>query len=265
MMPIIRKISNYLKAYLVRGVMRFMSMENQIIYMVLNCSSKKIAPRVILPATDYVVKQIKKHIKVKDYGKTSRGKYNETSISIVSSGMGAPATAMVMEALKRAEVKYIIRVDYCGGLTEDINIGDIILCSSAICGDGTTPHYLKFDDAYPQVDADSNLTSIIKEDLQSQGIPFLVGPIWTHDAIFVEPPELIEKAKNQGAIAIDMETSVVFALGQLFHIPTASILIVTDNPGTGEVFTEKITITPKVFQNLDLIIDRILAILAGIK
>jgi len=238
--------------------MRFLSKENQIVYMVLNCSIKKIAKKVILPATDYVAKQINKQIRVKPYGKTYRGidKYNE--ISIVPSMMGAPAAAMTMEALKRAEIKLIIRIDYCGGLNEDIYIGDIILANSAICGDGTSPHYLKPEEDYPQIAADPELTQKIKNELVTKKIKFHEGIVWTHDALFVEPPELIEKAKGYNAIAIDMETSVIFTLGKMFNIPCAAVMVVTDNPGTGEIFTEKITLKPRIFQNLDKLIEVIL-------
>jgi uridine phosphorylase len=263
-MPILRTIKNYLKAYLAKGVIRFMSKESQIVYMVLNCSAKKIAPRVILPATDYVRKQISKQLQLKSYGKTWRGEFNNSMISVVESMVGAPGAAMTMEALKRAEVSWIVRVDYCGGLTEDIEVGDIVLCDSAICGDGTTPHYLNSSEKYPQVTADMDLTSLIERDLESKDIKFHKGPIWTHDALFVEPPELIEKAKKHGAIAIDMETSVVFALGNLFSIPTESILVVTDKPTGDGLKSEKITISPKIFQNLDKVIDRILKVLSTI-
>ena len=149
----LRTVQNYLKAYLAKGVMRFMSQENQIVYMVLNCSAKKIAKNVILPASEYVAKQILKQIQVKSYGKTWRGTGDNTAISVVPSMMGAPAAAMTLEALKRAKVKCIVRVDYCGGLTEEVQVGDVLLASSAICGDGTTPHYLKAESEYPKVNA----------------------------------------------------------------------------------------------------------------
>ncbi len=262
-MPVLRTIKNYLTAYLAKGVMRFMSKESQIVYMVLNCSPKKIAPKVLLPATDYVAKQMSKHFTVKTYGKTRKGEYNGAEISIVESMVGAPAAAMTMEALKRANVELIIRVDYCGGLTKDIEIGDIILCNQAICGDGTTPHYLKPEEKFPKVDPNFDLTSTIEEELKHREIKYHLGAVWTTDALFVEPPELVEKAKNHGAIAIDMESSVVLSLGKLFNIPTASLMVVTDNPGTGEVFTEKITIKPQIFQNLDKVIKVALDVLAS--
>jgi uridine phosphorylase len=261
-MPIIRTIKNYLKAYLAKGAMRFMSQDDQIVYMILNCSAKKIAKNVLLPASDYVAKQIVKQIQVKSYGKTWRGTGENAATSVVPSMMGAPAAAMTLEALKRVDVKCIVRVDYCGGLTEEIQIGDVVLANSAICGDGTTPHYLKAKSEYPQVDANLHLTEKLRMALESQKMKFHQGPIWTHDALFVEPPELVEKAKDHGAIAIDMETSVIFALGELFNIPCAAVMVVTDNPGTGEIFTEKTTLKPSIFQNLDKVIAVTLDILS---
>ena len=241
-----------------------MSQESKIVYMVLNCNTKKIAPKVILPATDYVAGQIKKHFDGKDYGKTTRGKYNNVPISIVSTGIGAPTAAMVMEALKRADVQFIIRLDYCGGLIEEMHVGDIVLCSGAICGDGTSPHYLNSSEDYPNVTANSQLTSSIEDHLKKNKVDYHLGSMWSHDALFREPYELLEKARSHGAIAIDMETSVVFTLGELFNIPSASILIITDKPTGSGLESQKIALTPKIFQNLDRATDIVLDVLSSL-
>lgn len=261
-MPLFRTIKNYVTAYLAQGALRFMSSDSQVVYMVLNCSPKRIAPRVMLPATDYVVHQIHKHLKLDSYGKTGKGQYNNTPISVVSSGIGGPMAAMVMEALKRAKVKYIIRVDYCGALSPDVMIGDIVLCTAAICGDGTTPHYLNTTNIVNKIEADPQLIAIIRNELKCHKIPFHEGMVWTHDALFREPLSLLENARSQGAIAIDMETSIVFTLGELFGIPTASILLVTDKPTGQDWDDQNIKISPKVFQNLDKVIDSVLTVLS---
>ncbi|MHA1321419.1 MAG: nucleoside phosphorylase [Candidatus Helarchaeota archaeon] len=264
-MPIFRTIKNYLLAYLVNGVLRFMSQDSKIVYLVLNCRPRKIAPRVLLPATDYVIQQIEKQFKTKPYGKTGLGSYKGVPISVVSSGMGAPITAMVMEALKRAKVQYVIRVDYCGGLLQEMEIGDVVLCSEARCGDVTTPHYLLTKDSYPTVKGNEALRMKIKDQLKTNGIEFHEGGIWTHDAIFREPLELLERAKEYNTIAIDMETSVVFALGELFDIATASILIVTDKPDGRDIDHQDLSLSPRVFQQMEKIIHNVLEVLAAIE
>jgi len=265
-MPITRTIKNYLKGYLGKGLIRFMSREDQMTYIVLNCKVKDITQKIILPATDYVMQSIKKHFeKVETHGKVLRGNYEGSVVSLATSGVGAPAAAMTMEALRVAGVKHIIRVDYCGALTDNIEIGDIIICSEAICGDGTTPHYLNPDSPFPRVPADSILLSKIKEGFKSKKKECHCGPVWTHDALFKEPLDLIQKARSHGAIAIDMETSAVFALGNLYNISTAAILIVTDQPRGKEFLDEKIRISPQILQNLDFAIDNALKTLSSIK
>lgn len=248
--------------------MKFMSREGQITYMVLNCRIKEVTPNIILPATDYVMHSVKSHFKKTElHGKVLRGNYGDSIVSLATSGIGAPATAMTMEALRVAGVKHIIRVDYCGALMDNIEIGDIIICSEAICGDGTTPHYLKQDSPYPRVLADAKLVSKIMEGFESnkKKQECHSGAVWTHDALFKEPAELIQKAVSNGAIAIDMETSAIFALGKIYNISTAAILIVTDRPCGKEFLTEKIKISPRIMQNLDFAIDIALKILSVIK
>ena len=83
--------------------------------------------------------------------------------------------------------------------------------------------------------ADKNLTKALVEAAKATGMNVHVGPCWTTDAILRETKEHVNKAINQGAIAVDMVTSAFLTICQLYKIPAAAILAVSDNVITGEM------------------------------
>ncbi|MFX0139481.1 MAG: hypothetical protein ACFFDN_37920, partial [Candidatus Hodarchaeota archaeon] len=145
-----------------------------------------------------------------------------------------------------------------------IEIGDVVISPSAIRGDGTTPHYLP-DSKDLKIDGDIDLTNYLVEQFKQAKISFHVGPVYSHDAIFKEPESLIQKIKGLRAIAIDMETSILFTLGFLNNISTTSIMVVTDHPAKNQRLFEMKTLSPVIFKNLDKTIDVVLDSLIKIK
>ncbi len=234
---------------------KIFEMESFIVQMLLNCSPKRIAKTILLPAGDLSQNRIISKLKeVKKCGRTYRGKIGELKVSVVNSGIGAPFAATILEALIRAGVQRIIRLDFCGGISEDIEIGDLVISSSAIRGDGTTPHYLP-DSKDLKIDGDIKLTNHMVEQFKQAKIPFHVGPVYSHDAIFKEPDSLIQKIKELNCIAIDMETSILFTIGALNNISTTSIMVVSDHPAKNQKLFEMKTLSPVIFKNLDRAID----------
>ena len=51
-----------------------------------------------------------------------------------------------------------------------------------------------------------------------------MGILWSVDALFCETEDAIETWKSYGAKSVDMESSAVYLLGNLFKIPSISIL-----------------------------------------
>ncbi|MHA2089175.1 MAG: phosphorylase family protein, partial [Promethearchaeota archaeon] len=55
--------------------------------------------------------------------------------------------------------------------------------------------------------------------------------LWSTDGLFCESLDFIRALQSINIQAIDMESSILFLLGKLFNLKTASILSVTDLPG----------------------------------
>ena len=65
--------------------------------------------------------------------------------------------------------------------------------------------------------------------LQQHGIPYVVGKVWTTDAIYRETPEIIEERKKQGCIAVEMECSASLAVAKFRNIPIIQFFYGADN------------------------------------
>ncbi|OGX24535.1 MAG: hypothetical protein A3D10_08255 [Omnitrophica WOR_2 bacterium RIFCSPHIGHO2_02_FULL_48_11] len=70
---------------------------------------------------------------------------------------------------------------------------------------------------------------------KASGLTVHVGKVWSTDAILRETREVIGKAVDQGAVAVDMVSSAFLTICQLYKVPATVILAVSDNVITGEM------------------------------
>ena len=183
---------------------------------------------------DSIVKRLKNPIKNFSFMEYSMftGEYNGTKITTINGGRFSPDTAITTEILCNAQAKRMIRLGSCGALREDIKIGDIIVIDSAVRGDGVTPYYV---DAKFQTKSDAKLTDALEKVAKLSGLSIHRGKIWTTDALLRETRDIVQKAIDQGAIAVDMVTSTFLTLCQFYKIPATAIVAVSDNVITGDM------------------------------
>jgi uridine phosphorylase len=160
------------------------------------------------------------------------GQLNGIKVTAINGGRFSADTAITTEILCNAQAKTMIRIGSCGALREDIKVGDLIIAQNAIRGEGVTQYYV---DPGFQPKADDVLTKGLTAAAQASGLNVHVGKVWSTDAILRETREQVTKVVNQGAIAVDMVTSVFLTICQLYQIPAAVILAVSDNVITGEM------------------------------
>jgi len=157
------------------------------------------------------------------------GFYKGKKVTVGNGGFYAPDSAFVTEILCVGGIDTFIRLGSCGALREDINIGDYILTSDILRGDGATRYYVA-DDYKPAVDAE--LSAALQE-VFSQAGKVHKGAVWTTDALFRETKEIVNPYIEKGAIAVDMVTSPFVTVANLYNRKVAAILAVSDNLITG--------------------------------
>jgi len=160
------------------------------------------------------------------------GNFQGTKITTINGGRFAADTAITTEILCSAEAKTMIRLGSCGALREDIKVGDLIVADMALAGEGVTPYYV---DKNFKIQSDKQLTDALMEATKSAAHKVHRGKVWSTDAILRETREVVSKAVDQGAIAVDMVTSVFLTICQTYKIPATVILAVSDNVMTGEM------------------------------
>ncbi len=160
------------------------------------------------------------------------GTYQGVKITAMNGGRFSADTAITTELLCNARAQCMIRIGSCGALSDEIKVGELIVVDGAIRGEGVTPYYVNRD--FNTI-TDHKLTEDIFQIAQNSGLAVHKGKVWSTDAILRETREHVNGAIEQGAIAVDMVSSVFLTLAQLYEIPAAVILAVSDNIITGEM------------------------------
>ncbi|TES94680.1 MAG: hypothetical protein E3J90_11795 [Promethearchaeota archaeon] len=251
---------NKIKSQMLNLGLKFINVDQKIVRMILETSPSNINEIVVMPAIKMVMKKLVNKLQNKIvHGRVYNGTLNGIKVSIIRSQVGCPNAALTLECLKRSKAKVVVRVDFCGGIYgEDttINIGDIVIPKSAYCGDGTSSEYLRANQTLlNQLESITNPLSTTQNLIASPQTIFISKPneilkkllirearslypnrvkeshLWTTDALFCETYEFLRALNSIDIKAIDMESSILFLLGQLYNLKVASILSVSDLPG----------------------------------
>jgi DeoD family purine-nucleoside phosphorylase len=160
------------------------------------------------------------------------GMFNGKKVTACNGGMYAPEAAIATEIFCAAGAEYVIRTGSCGGISKDVEIGDIIIATGAIRGEGTTPYYVP--EGYPAI-ADFGITGALIKAAEKLGVKYHTGLVWTTDAMLRETKELVEKMSGLGVKAVDMVTSSMLVVSQLYQRKAGVVLAVSDNLVKGEM------------------------------
>jgi uridine phosphorylase len=160
------------------------------------------------------------------------GTFEGIKITAINGGRFSTDTSITTEVMCNAGIKNIIRIGTCGALDENINVGDLVVVDEVIRGDGVTPYYVDKDF---QTVADTKIADTLYEIAKKMGVNVHRGTAWTTDALLRETREIVEAKRKEGAIAVDMVSSTLLTIAQLYNVKAGSILSVSDNVITGEM------------------------------
>lgn len=154
--------------------------------------------------------------------RTYSGRWKGMPVLITSTGIGAPSAAIAAEELIRAGVTHMIRIGSCGALSPELSLGDLLLVQGAVRDDGASAAYLP--PQFPAL-ADPELLQACKSAAAHLGISSRSGICRSHDCLYGDHnPEIYRFWSEKGVLGSDMETAVLFVLGALRKVHTASVL-----------------------------------------
>ncbi len=141
---------------------------------------------------------------------------------ITRSQIGGPNIAALVEELSSFGVEEFILWGYCGGINENIRIGDVITSRGALREDGISYHYSGSDDPIVY----SNWFDPWADAAKDQG--FLDGLIWSCDAIYRETAGKIAKYREMGLSGVEMEVASFYSVCNFKEIKGIAFLVVSD-------------------------------------
>lgn len=155
---------------------------------------------------------------------------SKTPFSLAGPVVGAPYAVMLLETIVAWGAKKIIFIGWCGAISPDVSIGDIIIPTGAIIDEGTSKHYdaNEYEIAMPS----PRLTQSIGDVLRERNILFHEGTIWSTDAIYRETPRKVSYYQGRDVLAVEMEMSALFTVGKFRNAEVSGILVVSDELST---------------------------------
>ncbi len=137
-----------------------------------------------------------------------------------------------------AGTEHIIRTGSCGALREDISVGDLVIVTGSVRGEGTTPYYVP--DNFSTV-SDIKVASALVKAAEKAGIKYHLGTVWTTDALLRETRERVEKMRELKVKAVDMVSASLLTVAQLFSFKsdknlTIAAVCIIDKPYNNYVF-----------------------------
>ena len=187
---------------------------------------------------DYVLitnfRQYIKRFKEKTKGKSAEGNFRivnakEMNCTLIDFGIGSPQAALIINCLAYLDnLKSVIMLGMCGGIDDVLEVGDFLVPSAAIRGEGTSRHYLPHE--FPAIPASSvNLYCIGA--VRKVGLTPRFGIVYTTDRRLWEfDEEFINYLRKQRILAIEMELATLFSVAYRYEVPIGSIMLVSDMP-----------------------------------
>jgi uridine phosphorylase len=159
----------------------------------------------------------------------------EKGYFVAGPAVGAPMAVMTMEKLIALGARKIILFGWCGSLHQGLRIGDLLLPTRAISGEGTSRYYI----SGPQPSSSSELAGVLMECMDRNLLSWQDGCVWSTDAPYRERRSALKKLHDRdGVTAVDMEYSALCSAASFRKIDFAALLLVSDevwgqswNPG----------------------------------
>lgn len=161
-------------------------------------------------------------------GRAMQAATNSAGLSIVNYGMGSANAATIMDLLIARAPKGILFLGKCGGLKKSTDLGNFILPTAAIRGEGTSNDYMP-----PEVPAlpSFKLHKFVSDKVVQHNLEYRTGVVYTTNRRLWEWDDKFKNyLQSLGAIGIDMETATIFIAGYANQIARGAFLLVSDLP-----------------------------------
>ena len=173
-----------------------------------------------------------KHIATNREHVTYTGWLDGKKVSVTSTGIGCPSSAIAIEELYRCGADTFIRVGTSGSLQPGTKSNDLAIVTGAIRHEGTSSHYMPIE--FPAV-CDLEVVTAMRAAVNRLGVRYQVGISHSKDSFYgeVEPERsaISEELKDLwrawqigGAICSEMEISTICVVSSILRARAGGIM-----------------------------------------
>jgi uridine phosphorylase len=187
------------------------------------------------------------------FGRTAEGR----PLTIQATGIGGPSAAIVLEELATLGVSRAIRLGTCAALDDSLDLGARVVAQAALPGEGAS----RALGAVGAVEADPGLTAALAE---AAGPGARLGLVASTD-LFYDPRLERNRADwlGAGAVAAEMGSATLLALGRRLGVAVASGLVVTRRPTAPDAAAPAATLDDERLEQASIGLGRAAALALG--
>lgn len=145
------------------------------------------------------------------------------NVCFIRGNYGSPAAVDLIETIIALGVKKIIIAGMCGGFSQDIKVGDVIIPSNILIEEGTSLHYYN---KIKWIGPNKNLYNSANKYF-SKTIIYNFKTVTT-DAVYRQTFKKEAFWRRKKCVGVDMESSAILSVCKFYNIPAVSLLIVSD-------------------------------------
>jgi uridine phosphorylase len=184
-----------------------------------------------------------------------------SDITLVYSGMGSPAAANALEMVSTAGAQRVVVFGACGGVAEEVGVGQLVVATGAVRGEGTSAYYAPpgFPAAF-----DPLMTYRLWEKALDAEVGAHRGVVFTTDAGYRQGPEIYEECRGL-VIGVESECAAVAVVSASLGLRAAALLFCTDNVTAAREEDRKYRglNDPRVKRGFDVGLETVIAILSA--
>ena len=147
-------------------------------------------------------------------------------VTLMYSGMGSPAAANALEMASANGARRVVVFGACGGIDDGVGVGDLIVATGAVRGEGTSDYY-----APPEFPATFDLelsARLWQRARDGYDGTCHRGVVYTTDAGYRQGPEVYERYAGL-IVGVESECAAVAVVAARIGLEAGALLFCTDN------------------------------------
>ena len=166
------------------------------------------------------------------------GTYVGMPVSVMGTGMGIPSASIyVTELIDEYDVKRLVRVGSCGGISRGVAVRDVIVGIGASTDSGVNRARYAGWDYSATADFELARTAVLAA--QEAGVPVRVGNIHSADLFYNPVADAFDVMERMGVLAVEMEAAGIYGAAAEKGARALTILTVSDHVRTGDSTTSE--------------------------